>query len=159
MMRMLARAALALLTGVLLTVGCAPSGTPGVKGEVVLDDNFLVNVNYATRVFIGGYTDAQLASDGWPARWGDAGYSTTIDNINAKPYTYEIVTGSGGRLHMFAFLDQNGEIAGNSTTEPDVLTQDGTPVPDLIGAYAKNPVVPIDDILERIDIVLNVEMR
>jgi len=156
---MLVRGGFALLTGIALVAGCPASGTPGVSGEIVLDDNFLVNASYATRVFIGGYTDAQIDSDGWPAHWGEAGYSTTIENINAKPYTYEIVTGSGGRLHMFAFLDQNGKIAGGSSTEPDLMTQDGTPISDLIGGYAKNPVVPIDDILDKIDIVLNAEMQ
>ncbi|MBN2359283.1 MAG: hypothetical protein JXR83_07500 [Deltaproteobacteria bacterium] len=151
--RHIAMAALALCAWL---AGCGPSGTPGISGEVVLGDNSLVNNSYATRVFIGAYTDQQLDGD-WPRRWGDAGFSATIENVNAKPYRYEIVTGTAQRLHVYAFLDQNGKIAGNSATEPDALQQDTAVIPDLMGLHARNPVTPIDDILQDIDIVLKYE--
>lgn len=140
-----------------LALGCAPDGTPGISGTVELSSEILLRNQSARRIFVGAYAAEQLAADGWPATWADAKWSRAIDNLAPKDYGYEFVTGSSERLYVYAFLDQNG-LEEEDNPEPNVLTIGNEEVPDVIGRYAKNPVVPIDDMLKDIDVILSVEL-
>ncbi|MFH1811096.1 MAG: hypothetical protein ABIJ09_20315 [Pseudomonadota bacterium] len=138
---------------------CTPDGTPGLSGTVELSPDILLKPQTAKRIFVGAYGAEQLASDGWPATWASAKYSTVIDNLAPKDYDYEFVTGSSERLYVYAFLDQNGLEETTDNPEPNVLDVSGESIVDVVGRYARNPVVPIDDLLKDIDIILNVELQ
>jgi hypothetical protein len=148
---------LGIAAGLALALGCAPDGTPGISGTIELSSDILLRNQSARRIFVGAYGAEQLAPDGWPATWASAKYSTKIDNLAPKDYDYEFITGSSERLYVYAFLDQNG-LEEDENGEPNIVTVGSEEVADVVGRYAKNPVVPIDDMLQDIDVILNVEL-
>jgi len=68
----------------------------------------------------------------------------------------EAAQDADGVLHRRG-LDQNG-LEEDENTEPNIVTVGAEEVADVVGRYAKNPVVPIDDMLQDIDVILNVEL-
>lgn len=146
------------LTLLVFAVGCGGGGTPGISGEVELHKEILLVQGSASRIFVGAYTADQITNGDWPGTWADAKYSAEITSLVA-PYKFEFVTGSSERMYVYAFLDQNGNEQ-EENPEPDiVIPSGGDAIPDVVGFYAKNPVVPIDAMLKDIDIVLETELE
>lgn len=143
----------------LLSGACASDGVPGIEGTIELSSETLIDENNARQIFIGAYGAEQLHSDGWPNRWADAKFSTQLTNLVDRDFRFSFVTGSSERLYVYAFLDQNGLQEDPANGEPNVVEINSVDVADVIGRYANNPVVPIDDMLQSIDIVLSIEMQ
>lgn len=151
--------AIAIFQTALLSSACSSDGVPGLEGTIELGSDVLMNSN-ARQIFIGAFGAEQLSSDGWPTRWTDAKFSTLITNPRGQSdYSYSRVTGSSERLYVYAFLDQNGLAEDFANTEPNVIEIDGSDVSDVIGRYTSNPVVPIDSMLQSIDITLTTPLQ
>lgn len=151
--------ATALFSAALFSMACSSDGVPGLEGTIELSSDVLLN-NNARQIFIGAFGAEQLRSDGWPTRWTDAKFSTLISDPKTQTdFGYSFVTGSSERLYVYAFLDQNGLAEDFANTEPNVVEIDGSDVPDVIGRYPSNPVVPIDSMLQSIDIVISTPLQ
>lgn len=137
-----------------LAPACGPSGTPGVSGEITLDEDVIVDQERATRIFVGAYGAEQLSRDGWPETWSEAKSKVILSDMDSKPYHYSMLTASSERLYIYAFLDNNGLLEDPPVSEPSAIKDNETIYADVAGSFAKNPVVPIDDMLVDIDIVL-----
>ena len=144
----------ALTIAALPGAACGSDGVPGIEGTIELSSDILLNTN-ARQIFVGAYGAEQLRSDGWPTRWTDAKFSTLISDPRSQTdFSYSFITGSSERLYVYAFLDQNGLAENFANTEPNVVETNGDEIADVIGRYPSNPVVPIDDMLKSIDIVI-----